>query len=433
MKELVCPHCNQVFSVDEAAYAAILEQVRSSEFEAEISKREEEIRKQIQIQQAAALKETQNQAATEIDTLKHEIELLKIAATAAEKNAELHEQAAVQKAIAELQSKLAEAESAKTVAESEYKLALERQRNDSGQHISELEKQLALQQAETEASLAQQATKFDAEKKSLQEQIDYYKDLKSKMSTKMVGETLEQHCQILFDQLRPTAFRHASFEKDNDASSGTKGDFIYRDFDEDGTEFISIMFEMKNEMDETATKHKNEDFFKKLDKDRTEKGCEYAVLVSLLESESEYYNTGIVDVSHRYPKMYVIRPQFFIPLITMLRNAAEHTLEARKELALIREQNIDITHFESDLLEFKRGFSRNYELATKKFETAIEEIDKTIQHLQKIKEALLSSGNNLRLANDKAEDLTIKKLTRKNPTMKAKFDALNNGSSESES
>lgn len=424
MKELVCPHCNQVFSVDEAAYAAILEQVRSAEFEAEISKREAEICNQLQIQQDAALKETQNQAASEIEALKHEIEMLKIAASAAEKSAALHEQSAVQTAVAELKTKLEEAKAAKKVAEGEYKLELERQRNDSSQQISELESKLELQQADTRASLAQQATAFDAEKKRLQEQIAYYKELKTKMSTKMVGETLEQHCQILFDQLRPTAFRRASFEKDNDVSSGTKGDFIYRDFDEDGTEFISIMFEMKNEMDETATKHKNEDFFKKLDKDRTEKSCEYAVLVSMLESDSEYYNTGIVDVSHKYPKMYVIRPQFFIPLITMLRNAAEHTLEYRKQLELVQNQNVDITHFEEDLTTFQSEFSRNYRLASEKFDDAIQEIDKAIDRLEKVKKALLSSENNLRLATKKAEGLTIKKLTKNNPTMRAKFEEL---------
>ena len=262
------------------------------------------------------------------------------------------------------------------------------------------------------------------ELRSKDEQIAYYRDLKARLSTKMVGETLEQHCEIEFNKLRATAFPRAYFEKDNDARYGSKGDYIFRDSDESGTEFVSIMFEMKNEGDETATKKRNEDFFKELDKDRTEKGCEYAVLVSLLESDSELYNTGIVDVSHRYPKMYVIRPQFFIPMITLLRNAALNSLAYRAELARVREQNIDITNFESELEEFRSGFARNYELASRRFKTAIEEIDKTIDHLQKTKDALLGSENNLRLANNKAEDLSIKKLTRGNPTMAAKFAEL---------
>lgn len=257
-----------------------------------------------------------------------------------------------------------------------------------------------------------------------EEQISQLKDFKAKQSTKMVGESLEQFCHDEFDKIRAAAFPNAYFEKDNDAKTGSKGDFIFKESDENGVEFISIMFEMKNEMDTTATKHKNEDFFKELDKDRNEKGCEYAVLVSLLESDSEFYNTGIVDVSHRYPKMYVIRPQFFIPMITLLRNSAMNALSAKRELALVREQNIDITHFEENIEAFKEGFARNYQLASKKFQSAIEEIDKTIDHLQKTKEALLSSENNLRLANNKAEDLTIKRLTRGNPTMQEKFDKL---------
>ena len=263
--------------------------------------------------------------------------------------------------------------------------------------------------------------KYEAEIKSKDELIAYYKDFKAKQSTKMVGESLEQHCEIEFNQLRATGFPRAYFEKDNDARTGSKGDYIFRDYGEDGTEFISIMFEMKNESDATASKKKNEDFFKELDKDRNEKGCEYAVLVSLLESDNELYNAGIVDVSHRYPKMYVVRPQFFIPIITLLRNAAQNSLAYRAELARVQEQNIDITTFESDLETFKQGFARNYELASKKFKTAIDEIDKTIDHLQKTKDALLGSENNLRLANNKAEDLSIKKLTKGNPTMAAKF------------
>ena len=257
-----------------------------------------------------------------------------------------------------------------------------------------------------------------------EEEITYYKDFKARQSTKMIGESLEQHCETEFNKLRATAFPNAYFEKDNDVKTGTKGDYIYREKSEDGVEFISIMFEMKNEMDTTATKHKNEDFFKKLDKDRTEKGCEYAVLVSMLEADNEYYNTGIVDVSYRYPKMYVVRPQFFIPIITLLRNAAQGSLKYRRELELVKNQNIDITHFEEDMNDFKEKFSRNFRIASDKFRTAIDEIDKTIDHLQKTKAALLSSENNLRLANNKAEDLTIKKLTRNNPTMAAKFAEL---------
>ena len=265
---------------------------------------------------------------------------------------------------------------------------------------------------------------YEEKLKFKDEEIERYKDFKLRQSTKMVGESLEQHCEIEFNKLRATGFQNAYFEKDNDARTGSKGDYIYREADEDGTEFISIMFEMKNEMDATATKKKNEDFFKELDKDRREKNCEYAVLVSMLESENELYNTGIVDVSYRYPKMYVIRPQFFIPIITLLRNAAQNSLEYRKELSVIKTQNIDISNFENDLNEFKDKFSRNYRLASEKFKKAIEEIDKTIDHLQKTKEALMSSENNLRLANNKAEDLSIKRLTRNNPTMAAKFAEL---------
>lgn len=275
-----------------------------------------------------------------------------------------------------------------------------------------------------EQQMQTQRLKYEAELREKQVQLDYYKDLKARMSTKMVGETLEQHCLIEFNKLRATAFRNAYFEKDNDARSGSKGDFIYREYDEDGVEIISIMFEMKNEMDTTATKHKNEDFFKELDKDRREKKCEYAVLVTLLESENELYNSGIVDVSYQYDKMYVIRPQFFIPMITVLRNAAMNALRYKQELAAVKNQHIDVTHFEEDLMAFKSAFARNYELASRRFGEAIDEIDKSIDHLQKIKAALLSSENNLRLANNKADELSVKKLTRNNPTMKAKFDEL---------
>lgn len=315
--------------------------------------------------------------------------------------------------------------------EAEKKLAINEAVNEK--EISEQKEKIALLNGQIEtnekaAQLKEQTIKenYEEKLKGKDEQIAYYKDLKAKQSTKMVGETLEQHCEIEFNKLRATGFQNAYFEKDNDAKSGSKGDFIFKEFSDDGTEFISIMFEMKNEMDETATKHKNEDFFKKLDKDRNEKKCEYAVLVSLLEADNELYNTGIVDVSYRYPKMYVIRPQFFIPMITLLRNASLNTLQYKQELAVIRNQNIDISHFEEDMNEFKDKFSRNYRLASEKFKKAIDEIDKTIDHLQKTKDALLSSENNLRLANNKAEELSIKRLTRNNPTMAAKFAELEN-------
>ena len=315
--------------------------------------------------------------------------------------------------------------------EAEKKIAINEAVNEKEKEISEQKEKIALLNGQIEtnektAQLKEQTLKenYEEKLKGKDEQIAYYKDLKAKQSTKMVGETLEQHCEIEFNKLRATGFQNAYFEKDNDVKSGSKGDFIFKEFSDDGTEFISIMFEMKNEMDETATKHKNEDFFKELDKDRNEKKCEYAVLVSLLEADNELYNTGIVDVSYRYPKMYVIRPQFFIPMITLLRNASLNALQYKQELAVIRNQNIDISHFEEDMNEFKDKFSRNYRLASEKFKKAIDEIDKTIDHLQKTKDALLSSENNLRLANNKAEELSIKRLTRNNPTMAAKFAEL---------
>ena len=343
--------------------------------------------------------------------------------------------------------------------ESEIKELYNKEINELNNKIetNKTEKELAIQMAlankekelqeknnkilELESNIKTNKLASDLEKKQLEEtykeklhmkddEVAYYKDLKTKMSTKMVGETLEQHCQIEFNRIRTTAFPNAYFEKDNDAKTGSKGDFIFREKDLDGTEFLSIMFEMKNEMDTTSTKHKNEDFFKELDKDRNEKGCEYAVLVSLLESDNEYYNTGIVDVSYRYPKMYVIRPQFFIPMITLLRNAALNTVSYKKELIAIRNQNIDVSNFENQMLDFQEKFGRNYDLAQKQFKTAIEEIDKSIDHLNKIKDALTSSERNLRLANDKAQDLSIKKLTRSNPTMKKLFDECKDNNQE---
>ncbi|MCQ2571362.1 MAG: DUF2130 domain-containing protein [Candidatus Saccharibacteria bacterium] len=380
MSEIKCPKCGTTFKVDDSSYADILSQVRGAEFENELHER-----------LAQAEKQAKSDAALVNAKLVAEIEKLK--------------------------GELANAATAQKLAIAEAKAPLERERD-----------QLAsdLKNKSTEAKLREAAIveKYKGAIELKDEEIDRLKDMKAKLSTKMVGETLEQHCQTEFNRIRMTAFPNAYFEKDNDARTGSKGDFIFRECDEQGNEIISIMFEMKNESETTASKHKNEDFFKELDKDRREKKCEYAVLVSMLEADDEYYNMGIVDVSYRYEKMYVIRPQFFIQIITLLRNAALNSMKYKAELAVVREQNIDITHFEENMEAFKVAFARNYELASRKFQSAIEEIDKTISHLQKTKEALLSSENNLRLANNKAEDLTIKKLTRGNPTMRAKFDEL---------
>ena len=392
MQEIKCPKCGEVFKVDESGYAAIVKQVRDGEFNAEIEKRERafENEKQTAIELAinkTAAKSGQELAekSTEIERLKGELQLSRANSDLAVKNAVMEKDALIM----ELKGQIA--------------------RRDSEQAVKE------------QALVAQ----YENALKFKDEEIERYKDFKARQSTKMVGESLEQHCEMEFNKLRATGFQNAYFEKDNDARSGSKGDFIFREFSSDGVEFISIMFEMKNQNETTATKHKNEDFFKELDKDRKEKNCEYAVLVSLLEEDSELYNSGIVDVSYRYEKMYVIRPQFFIPLITLLRNAALNSLQYKKELAVIKNQNLDITHFEEDMNEFKEKFGRNFRLASEKFQKAIEEIDKTIDHLQKTKEALLSSENNLRLANNKAEELSIKRLTKNNPTMQQKFEELN--------
>lgn len=383
-----CPECGSTFELDDMKLASITAQIRDAEFDKEVEKR---------VQAALADKDE-----------KHSLEIsAKI--SEASLQAKTEADAIIQKLQSELQSK------SETIA---------RLSAESEKHESETELAVMRAVSDVEKRMDTQRLEYEAELREKQTQLDYYKDLKSRMSTKMVGETLEQHCLIEFNKLRATAFRNAYFEKDNDARSGSKGDFIYRECDEDGNEIISIMFEMKNEMDTTATKHKNEDFFKELDKDRREKKCEYAVLVTLLEADNELYNTGIVDVSYVYDKMYVIRPQFFIPMITLLRNAAMNAMEYKRELVAMRNQNIDVTHFEENLMNFKSAFSRNYELASRRFGEAIDEIDKSITHLQKIKDALLSSKNNLRLANNKAEDLTVARLTRNNPTMKAMFAAL---------
>lgn len=475
MNEIKCPNCGTVFQVDESKYHEILQQIRSNEFEKELKEREQNSNQLIQsklekeyeakINQKALkikelqsqfekkqnesdskYKELQNKKEQEIIVLKEQLSAtqeltktetqkdfqeqlnqkdLKISQLNAklqqlqlqnEQNIKLQENE-----IQNLKTNISNNEKVlKATLENEYQLKLSKKNLE----IQALKQDINQGKMEYQLKETNLKEKYDTLLQTKDEQIAYYKDFKLKQSTKMIGESLEQHCEIEFNKLRATGFQNAYFEKDNDARSGSKGDYIYREFDENGTEIISIMFEMKNENDQTATKHKNEDFLKELDKDRNEKKCEYAVLVSMLEADNELYNTGIVDKSHRYEKMYVIRPQFFIPMITILRNAAFHSLQYKNELIEIRNQNIDITHFEESINDFKQKFSRNYELASKKFNTAIEEIDKTISHLQKTKEALLSSERQLQLANNKAEDLSIKRLTRNNPTMKKKFEDL---------
>ncbi|WP_418540640.1 DUF2130 domain-containing protein [Massilistercora timonensis] len=409
MREIRCPKCGEVFQVDESGYAAIVKQVRDKEFEKEIREREAQFRQEKQAAEELARTKTEQKLSGQISSQETRIRELETKLQA-EKDARDLE---IQKAAAEKERELAQRIAAKDqeLAERDARIQKLRSQMDSEEKESQLKEQ----------SLKE---KYEEQLKMKDELVAYYKDFKARQSTKMVGESLEIHCETEFNKLRATGFQHAYFEKDNDARSGSKGDYIYRETDPEGVEFISIMFEMKNEMDETATKKKNEDFLKELDKDRREKNCEYAVLVSLLEPDSELYNQGIVDMSHRYPKMYVIRPQFFIPIITILRNAATNALDYRRQLEVVRNQNIDISHFEEDMNDFKEKFARNLRIASERFQKAIDEIDKTIDHLQKTKEALLSSENNLRLANNKAEDLTIKRLTRKNPTMAAKFAEL---------
>jgi hypothetical protein len=465
MHEIICPHCGKAFKIDEAGYANILKQVRDSEFEQQLHERlelaEQDKRNAVELAQTRVASEMQKAASakdTEIQELKARLEAGEVARklavaealSAVEKERDTlanqlaqatnEKQAAVnlaearlenelQKAAAtkneeiqSLKAKLAAIEVAQKLAITEAVSAVEKERDElkGGLERVELAKQLA------EKSLKD---KYETQIKDRDDAIERLRDMKARLSTKMVGETLEQHCETEFNRVRAMAFPRAYFEKDNDARTGSKGDYIFRDSVEVGTEIVSIMFEMKNESDETATKKKNEDFLKELDKDRVEKGCEYAVLVSLLEPDNELYNSGIVDVSHRYSKMYVVRPQFFIPIITLLRNAAQNSLKYKTELAMVKAQNIDITNFENELDAFKTGFARNYELASKKFKTAIEEIDKTIDHLQKTKDALLGSENNLRLANNKADDLSVKKLTKGNSTMAARFAELKNDDS----
>jgi hypothetical protein len=466
LQDIICPHCGKAFKVDGAGYANILKQVRDSEFDRQLHERlelaERDKRSAVELATTRVAGELQSAAAAkdalilelqakldagevarklavsealgalerERDRLTHELEQSKQEKLTADRLAEakllneLQSAAATKEAeVQSLRAQLDAAEIARKLAVNEAVGVVQKERDELRSNLEkvELEKQLA------EKSLKD---KYETQLKDRDDAIERLRDMKARLSTKMVGETLEQHCETEFNRIRATAFPRAYFEKDNDARNGSKGDYIFRDTDESGTEIVSIMFEMKNESDRTATKNRNEDFFKELDKDRTEKGCEYAVLVSLLEPDNELYNTGIVDVFHRFPKMYVVRPQFFIPIITLLRNAAMNAVKYKAELALVRAQNIDITNFENELEGFKSAFAKNYDLASRRFQTAIDEIDKSIDHLQKTKDALLGADRNLRLANDKAQDVTIKKLTRGNPTMAAKFADLKKGDGE---
>lgn len=421
MNEIICPHCKKAFKVDEAGFADILKQVRDHQFEEELEKRlklaDNEKENAVKLAEANLRNSLQDSLA------KKDQELLELKA---KNEQQLTEKLANKETeIARIKAQLDNAELQKKLSVTEAVQKIEKERDDLANNLKNKETESQLLEKSLNEKYALELKTKDDIIKFKDEEIALRKDMKQKLSTKMVGETLEQHCENEFNKLRATAFQNAYFEKDNNSSTGSKGDFIYKENDEHGNEIISIMFEMKNELDQTATKKKNEDFFKELDKDRNEKKCEYAVLVSLLEAESDYYNTGIVDVSHKFTKMYVVRPQFFIPIITLLRNASMSSMQYKAELSLIRNQNIDITNFEDNMNKFKEGFAKNFDLASRKFKTAIEEIDKTIDHLYKTKEALLSSENNLRLANNKADELTIKKLTQGNPTMKAKFDELN--------
>lgn len=405
MQEIKCPHCGQVFQVDESGYASIVQQVRDSEFHKELERREAELREKNESSVKIARMEQEKVSAEELQRKNDRI-------------------AEMDKEIQALKAKLDGAETERKLAVTEAVQEKDKELAERALSITELEGKLESKAAENELREKSIRDQYENALKMKDEQIEYYKDFKARQSTKMIGESLEQHCQNQFNSIRMTAFPNAYFEKDNDARTGSKGDFIFREASEDGTEFISIMFEMKNEADETATKHKNEDFFKELDKDRREKNCEYAVLVSMLEADNEYYNNGIVDVSYRYDKMYVIRPQFFIPMITLLRNAALNSLHYQRELAVVKNQQLDIMHFEENMNTFKSAFAKNYDLASRKFEDAINEIDKSIRQLEKVKEALTSSERNLRLANDKAQDLSIKKLTKNAPSVKEMFDEL---------
>lgn len=452
MQEIKCPNCGEVFQVDESGYAQIAQQVRDKEFEKELSRREKELdakreneltiarMEQEKSHQAELTKKDQKLA--EKDRLIEQLQAQlassetekQLAVTEAVQTKEKESDAAVnqreqqliekEQEIARLKAQLDKADTEKKLAVTEALQAKDKELADRNTEITDLKGKLISKETENELKERSLKEQYEEKLRMKEEQLEYYKDFKARQSTKMVGESLEQHCLAQFNSIRMTAFPNAYFEKDNDARTGSKGDFIFRESDESGTEFISIMFEMKNEADGTATKHKNEDFFRELDKDRREKGCEYAVLVSMLEIDSELYNNGIVDVSYRYEKMYVIRPQFFIPIITLLRNAALNSLKYQRELQIVKNQQLDILHFEENMNTFKEGFARNFELASRRFHEAIEDIDKTIKALEKTKADLLSSDRNLRLANDKAQDLSIKKLTKNAPSVKAMFEEL---------
>lgn len=427
MNEIKCPNCGKTFQVDEAGYAAIVQQVRDEQFNKDIQTRE----KQFAIEKESAIQlaknETEKEFSQKLNNQEKEISKLQsdIKNEQNLKESALKEQEAEKnKQIEELNHKIDSFNKDKELEINRVKEDFVTQITEKDKQITQLENEKKLIESEKQNSEKSLILQYEEKLKFKDEEIARYKDFKAKLSTKMLGETLEQHCETAFNQVRQIGFQNAYFEKDNDAKTGSKGDYIFRDFDNDGTEYISIMFDMKNEADMTSTKKKNTDFLKELDKDRREKKCEYAVLVSMLEADNEFYNSGIVDVSHHYEKMYVVRPQFFIPIITLLRNAARNSLDYKKELMIIKNQNLDVEKFKEEMNLFKDKFSRNYNLASKQFKAAIDEIDKSINHLQKIKENLLSSENNLRLANDKLEDLTIKKLTKNNPTMLAKFEEI---------
>lgn len=407
MKELKCPKCGSVFTVDEADYASIVSQVKNAEFNEEVSRRLQELHERHKTEEMLTLAKVEKDWQEVLNRKELEIK---------EKEAEKD------KLIANLKSSVNESENKLKLAVMEEQRKASESLQSKDKEISELKANAEISRQKAINYVNSQKEQYEIKLKIMQEQVDYYKELKTKMSTKMIGETLEIHCSTQFNQMMRPMMPHAYFEKDNDASGGSKGDFIFRDFAPDGTEYVSIMFEMKNEADETATKHKNEDFFKKLDADRRAKKCDFAVLVSLLEPDNELYNGGIVDVSYRYDKMYVIRPQFFLPIISLLVQTSKKSLEYKQQLAVAKSQSIDVTNFENQLLDFRDKFGRNYRLASEKFQLAIEEIDKSISHLQKIKDALIGSERNLQLANNKAEELTIKKLTRGNPTMTALFE-----------
>ncbi len=438
MNEIKCPKCAEVFTVDESGYIAIVGQVRDAEFQKELNERERMIHAEKESQLKLAEANAKVTFEKMLSASNQEIEQLKAQVKSAEsekanqlKLAEAQAKADLEKMLSESRQEIEQLKSKINVAQNEKLIALKEEESKKKDElikkdmlIAKLQSEMTNSKTGTELQIKNLQDNYEMQLKQKEETIEYYKDLKTKLSTKMLGESLEQHCEIEFNRLRPTGFQRAYFEKDNDSKTGSKGDYIFRESTNNDVEFISIMFEMKNEMDTTATKKKNEDFLKELDKDRNEKGCEYAVLVSLLEADNELYNNGIVDMSHKYPKMYVVRPQFFIPIITLLRNAAMNSISYREQLAEFKNQNIDISNFENEMNDFKDKFGRNYRLASERFQTAINEIDKTIEHLEKTKKALLSSEENLRLANNKAEDLSIKKLTKNNKTMAKKFAEL---------